>query len=209
MLVDSDDLATYMDIGRFNNRQEDNANLIIAGVQSEIETFLRRPIEPVQLVEEYRIPEDYLHVSASAYFYDHTIDTTVDPIERVVQPPYVLHLNNSPVVSVSLVRRKGLNEASFTTMVAGQQYSVSNYGIDLFNVVSFDRVQVTYTAGLDGDDIPYLKLLVLRVASREMQNLTDDVVGLKDLNTREVAIRDVGLTDGDKATLKRWRRRQI
>jgi hypothetical protein len=51
--------------------------------------------------------------------------------------------------------------------------------------------------------------LVLRVASREMQNLTDDVVGLKDLNTREVAIRDVGLTDGDKATLKRWRRRQI
>jgi hypothetical protein len=163
----------------------------------------------VQLVEEYRIPEDYLHVSASAYFYDHTIDTTVDPIERVVQPPYVLHLNNSPVVSVSLVRRKGLNEASFTTMVAGQQYSVSNYGIDLFNVVSFDRVQVTYTAGLDGDDIPYLKLLVLRVASREMQNLTDDVVGLKDLNTREVAIRDVGLTDGDKATLKRWRRRQI
>lgn len=209
MLVDSDDLATYMDIGRFNNRQEDNANLIIAGVQSEIETFLRRPIEHSQLVEEYRIPEDYLYVSASAYFYDHTTDTSVDPIERVVQPPYVLHLNNSPVVSVSLVRRKGLNEASYTTMVAGQQYSVSGYGIDLFSVVSFDRVEVTYTAGLDGDAIPYLKLLVLRVASREMQNLTDDVVGLKDLTTREVAIRDVGLTDGDKATLKRWRRRQI
>ena len=209
MLVDSDDLATYMDIGRFNNRQEDNANLIIAGVQSEIETFLRRPIEHSQLVEEYRIPEDYLYVSASAYFYDHTTDTSVDPIERVVQPPYVLHLNNSPVVDVSLVRRKGLNEASYTTMVAGQQYSVSGYGIDLFSVESFDRIEVTYTAGLDGDAIPYLKLLVLRVASREMQNLTDDVVGLKDLTTREVAIRDVGLTDGDKATLKRWRRRQI
>jgi hypothetical protein len=209
MLVDSDDLATYMDIGRFNNRQEDNANLIIAGVQSEIETFLRRPIELSQLVEEYRIPEDYLHVSASAYFYDLTTDTSVLPIERAVQPPYVLHLNNSPVASVSLVRRKGLNEASYTTMIAGQQYSVSGYGIDLFNVVSFDRIEVTYTAGLDGDAIPYLKLLVLRVASREMQNLTDDVVGLKDLTTREVAIRDVGLTDGDKATLKRWRRRQI
>lgn len=209
MLVDSDELATYMDIGRFNNRQEDNAELILAGVQSEIETFLRRPIEPVELVEVYRIPEDYLYVSATAYFYDHTTDTTVDPIERVVQPPYVLHLNNSPVVEVEQVRRKGLNEASWTVMTPGQQYSVSKWGIDLFNVVSYDQIEVSYTAGLNGVDIPYLKLLILRIASREMQNLTDDVVGLKDLTTREVAVRDVGLTDADKATLKRWRRRQI
>lgn len=209
MLADADDLATYMDIGRFTNRQEDNATLILAGVQSEIETYLRRPIEPTEHTEIYRVPEDYLHVSATAYFYDRSLDSTVDALERVVQPPFVLHLNQSPVVSVDLVRRKGLNENSWTTMVEGQQYSASKWGLDMFNVVSFDEVEVTYTAGLDGANIPYLKLLVLRVASREMQNLTDDVVGLKQMDTREVAVREVGLTDADMAVLKRWRRRQI
>ena len=209
MLVDADDLATYMDIGRFSNRQEDNATLIIAGVQSEIETYLRRPIEPVEYTEIYRIPEDYLNVSATAYFYDRTLDSTVDTIERVVQPPYVIHLNYSPVVSVDLVRRRGLSENSWTTLEEGPHFSSSKWGLDMFSVVSYDDIEVTYTAGLDGNEIPYLKLLVLRVASREMQNLTDDVVGLKQMDTREVAVREVGLSEADKAVLKRWRRRQI
>lgn len=209
MLVTSDDLATYMDIGRFTNRQETNAELILAGVQSEIETFLRRPAEPTEFVEVYRIPEDYLRISASAYFYDTNRDVSLDPLEYVIQPPYTLHLNNSPVVEVEQVRVKGLYEESFAVLQHGTEWSASKWGVDLFSVISLDEVEVTYTAGLDGDAIPYLKLLVLRVASREMQNLTDDVVGLKQLDTREVAVREIGLTDADKATLKRWRRRQI
>jgi hypothetical protein len=133
----------------------------------------------------------------------------VDPIERIVQPPYVLHLRNSPVVSIEQVRVRSLNREEWRVMTSGLQFSNSRWGIDMFTVVGLDEVEVTYTAGLESQATPYLKLVILRVASREMQNLTDDVVGLKDLNTREVAIRDVGLTDADKATLKRWRRRQI
>jgi hypothetical protein len=209
MLVDSDELATYMDIGRFNNRQEDNANLILAGVQGEIEAFLRRPVEPVEFNEFYRVPEDYLMISSTAYFYDRTRDTMVDPIERIVQPPYGLHLRNSPVSEVSEIKLRSLNREEWRILTPGLQYSVSRWGVDMFTVVGLDEIDITYTAGLEAQATPYLKLVILRVASREMQNLTDDVVGLKDLNTREVAIREVGLTDADKATLKRWRRRQI
>jgi hypothetical protein len=209
MLVEADDLATYMDIGRFSNRQEDNANMILAGVQGEIEAFLRRPIEPIEFVEMYGVPEDYLMISSTSYFYDRTRDTMVDPIERIVQPPYVLHLRNSPVVSVEQIRVRSLNREEWRILNSGLQYSHSRWGIDMFTVVGLDEVEVTYTAGLTDEATPYLKLLILRVASREMQNLTDDVVGLKDLGTREVALREIGLNDSDKMTLRRWRRRQI
>lgn len=209
MLVDVYDLATYMDLGRFSNRQEDNAQMILEGVQGEISSYLRRPVEPEEFVEYYTIPEDYLYISPSAYFYDRTLDVTADSIERVVEPPYTLHLRQSPVTAVSEVRVKGRGAPSWTTLDAGTQYATTRWGIEMFAVQAFDEIKVTYTAGLEESAQKYIKLLILRVASREMQNLTDDVVGLKDLNTREVAVKDVGLTDRDLLALKRWRRRQI
>ena len=209
MLVDADDLATYMDLGRFNNRQEANADIILEGVQAEIASYLRRPVEPEEFIEVYTIPEDYLYISPSAYFYDRTLDVTADSIERIVEPPYTLHLRQSPVSTVEEVRVKGRAAASWTTLTAGTQYVASRWGIDMFSVQAFDQVEVTYTAGLEEQAQKYIRLLILRVASREMQNLTDDVVGLKDLNTREVAVQDVGLTERDLMVLKRWRRRQI
>jgi len=52
MLVSVSDLATYMDI-RFSNRQEDAAEMVLQGLQSELEAYLRRPIEVAQFTEEY------------------------------------------------------------------------------------------------------------------------------------------------------------
>ena len=63
-----------------------------------------------------------------------------------------------------------------------------------------------YTAGLDGASIPQLKLTILRAASRELQNLHDDVVGLKDLTTRDVASNETGFLDSELLRLKRHRR---
>ena len=42
-LVTVSELKTYMDIS-FSNRQEDAAQFVIDGLQSELETYLRRPI---------------------------------------------------------------------------------------------------------------------------------------------------------------------
>jgi hypothetical protein len=54
-----------------------------------------------------------------------------------------------------------------------------------------------------------LKLIILRAASREVQNLHDDVVGMKDLTTRNVAPMVTGFTPEEMNSVKRWRRVRI
>ena len=96
-----------------------------------------------------------------------------------------------------------------TSQVAERDYIVRDFGIDLFNVIGNDRVTVTYTAGLDGVNIKAFKLLMLRAATREMQNMHDDVVGLKDLETRNVAPLDTGFTERELMSVKRYRRVRV
>lgn len=208
MLVQPSDLALYMD-HRFDNRMTDIAEMILAGVQGEIEAFLGRPIEVDEWNEEYVIPEDHLLISASAYFYDRTLSSEYDHLSSIVQPPYQVHLRNSPVVNVSLVRVKPRGLSTWSTLIAGTHYIPTRWGVDLWNAIQYDQVNVVYTAGLDGTTIPYLKLMVMRVAAREMQTRVDDVVGIKDLQTNEAVPTTIGLSDDEKKTLSRWKRRQI
>ena len=208
MLVTVSELADYMD-QRFTNRQADSAEITIAGIQSEIETFIRRPIEAQEFIEIYHVPEDYLVVSAEAYFYDRSLDRTYNGLNNLIAPPFALHLRQTPVTAVSQVRKKGRLETSFTPMTANTQWKFTRWGLELFNVLAFDTLEVTYTAGLDGTEIPYFRQVILRAAAREMQNMVDDVVGLKDLNARQITIKDIGLTEPEKAMLKRYKRKQI
>lgn len=208
MLVTVSDLSDYMD-QRFTNRQSDSAEVILAGIQSEIETFLRRPIEVEAFTENYYVPEDYLVISAEAYFYDRSMDRTFNGLNNLVAPPYSLHLRQSPVRDVQQVRVKNRTSTTWDVHAKGTQWMQTRWGIEMFNVLAFDEIEVTYTAGLDGDEIPYFRVLILRAASREMQNMVDDVVGLKDLNARQITIKEIGLTEAEKAMLKRYRRRQI
>jgi hypothetical protein len=70
-------------------------------------------------------------------------------------------------------------------------------------------VEITYEAGLDGDSIPIFKLLILRAAAREMQNMYDDVVGVKDLNTRNVGPLITGFLDTELASVRKHKRSRI
>jgi hypothetical protein len=58
-LVTVSDLKTYMDIS-FSNRQEDAAQFVIDGLQSELETYLRRPIEVASFTEDYVLESDHV-----------------------------------------------------------------------------------------------------------------------------------------------------
>jgi hypothetical protein len=68
---------------------------------------------------------------------------------------------------------------------------------------------VTYTAGLDGSSIPLFKIMILRAASREMQNMHDDVVGVKDLNPRNVGPLVTGFLDTELASVRKYKRSRI
>jgi len=206
MLVSVAELATYMDQSRLTNRQEESALLVLAGVQSELETILRRPVEVDEHIEIHTVPEDYL--MGRTYY-----SALSDDFLPFTVPPYPLALLNSPVTEVEQVRFKPAPAITpsdnWQVLVAGIDYTVRKWGVDLYRVAANDVVEVTYSAGLDGTAIPYLKLAILRAAAREMTVQMDDVVGLKDLQTNEPQRQQTGFTEEEIRVLRRWKRKQL
>lgn len=208
-LVTAADLKTYMDIS-LTNRQMDAADLVLVGLQSELEAFLRRPIEVYEYTEVHRIPSTHTGIPMSSFFvnsnptgesfYGSTVNNST-----YLDPPTTVYLLNTPVVSVSEVKHKPLR-GSEVTLIPEQDYVVRGFGVDVFTTYADDTVTVTYQGGLDGANIPVFKLMILRAATREMQNMHDDVVGVKDLETRNVAPLQTGFLETELMALKRYRK---
>lgn len=211
MIVSVNDVKTYMDI-KLSARQEDAAEMILAGLQSELEAFLRRPIEVEEFTEEIRLDSGHLGVPMGTFLTanDNTYNSsfTTSPRNDMTTwatPPPAIYFRNTPIVSISEVKVKPL----FGTEKILQEevdYVTRKYGIDYYYGWSDDLITVTYTAGLDGASIPVFKLLILRAASREMQNMHDDVVGVKDLNTRNVGPVVTGFLDSELSSVRKYRR---
>ena len=208
-IVSAAELKTYMDIS-LTNRQMDAADMILAGLQSEMELYLRRPVEVVSATEQHRIPSEHTGIPMSSFFVnsspsgDSLLGSTVDN-STFLEPPTTVYLLNTPVVSASVVKLKRLRGTE-RTLVAEQDYVVRGFGIDVFGAYADDLVTVTYTGGLNGSAIPAIKLLILRAATREMQNMHDDVVGVKDLEPRNVAPMQTGFLETELMSLKRYRK---
>ena len=294
MIVTTQDLITYMDIS-LSLRQQDAADIVLEGLQAELEAYLRRPVEVTEFTEEYKIPADHLASPMSSFFYQRNLESSFNTgtgnagqsITNYALPPETVYLRNSPVYkvkSVSIndelttpiylgesVRKEGLitaasysagkitytsadhkltlglylsvtnllpsaynvqrkkissvTSSSFSVDVdadptaatdaageyvaTGANYVVRRYGIDVFNMVAGDTVVVNYEAGLGGESIPFFKLLILRAATREMQNMHDDVVGIKDLESRNVAPLETGFTERELLSVKKYRRNRV
>ena len=65
MLVTISDLSKYMDI-RFSNRQEEAAEFVLEGLQSELESYLRRPIEQQEFTETHIMDSNFVGVPMSS-----------------------------------------------------------------------------------------------------------------------------------------------
>jgi len=287
MLVSISDLSMYMDV-RFSIRQEEAAAFILEGLQSELEGYLRRPVELTDFVETYVLESNFVGVPMSSFFSNET-STSDDSIGTVTyaQPPQTIYIRNSPVVSVQkvavssltetgrvlgeavrrtanitsvtvagttvtytaanhgftvgqnikvsglstaalnlssnvissvttttfTVTQTGLTAGTFartgTVVAVGNDYTVRRYGIDFYRGFANDVVTISYKAGLAGDGIKVFRLMILRAATREMQNMHDDVVGIKDLETRNVASLETGFLEKELAAVKRWRRSRV
>jgi len=208
MLVSVTEIERYMDI-KLSNRQTHAAEYVLSGLQSELESYLRRPIEIATFTENYRVESTNVGIPTSSFFYDTTIGTDEKP-QTFLQPPYTVYLRNSPVISVDSVVVTGPTPGSVPeTLVDGRDYIVRRYGIDVYRTFANDDIEVEYTAGLDGEQIKVFRLLILRAASREMQNMHDDVVGIKDLETRNVGPLITGFTEEELRSVRRWRRVRV
>jgi len=286
MLVSISDLVTYMDIS-LTNRQQDAADLVLAGLQSELETFLGRPIEVDEFTETHVIPSESAGYPDSTFFYDMSLDTTGRSLSYAL-PAALISLRQTPVISVTsvalqniaqntyylsealrreanitAVNQSGTNvtytasghgftkgqkvtvtglspsgyninakeissvtsttftvgsmptgigaasDSSGLAVATGNDYRVMRYGLELYRGLPNDVVSVTYTGGLDGDNISMFKLMILRAATREMQNMHDDVVGIKDIETRNVAPLETGFLEKELLAMRKYRRRRI
>lgn len=204
------DLKKYMDI-TFSNTQEEAATMILSGLEADLEHYIGRPVTAASFSETYVAEANYTGSSAYSFFYDYNIDRTLTTVTDVTKPPYVLYTRQTPIVSVASVTVQGQTDSSATTQTVGNDYVVRRYGIDMFRVNDNDKIVINYTAGLDAstDNTSALKLVILRAASREVQNLHDDVVGMKDLTTRNVAPVATGFTVEELNSVKRWRRVRV
>ena len=200
------DLKKYMDI-TFSNTQEEAAQMILTGLEADLEHYIGRPVTAASFSETYVAEANYTGSSAYSFFYDYNIDRTLTTVTDVTKPPYVVYTRQTPIVSVASVTVQGQTDSSATTQTVGNDYVVRRYGIDMFRVNDNDKIVINYTAGLDStaDNTSALKLVILRAASREVQNLHDDVVGMKDLTTRNVAPVETGFTPEELNSVKRWR----
>jgi len=289
MLVTLSDLTTYMDIS-LSLRQQDAAEMILQGLQSEMETYLGRPVEVNDFVEETHVLEaNHVNVPMGSYFYNQGLglgDSDPNGVITYAAPPSTIYMRNTPIVSVSKVEMDGptihnkiLGEAVKRTAVItaatvssgtatftaanhgftlgqtvtvigatpttyninakiitavetntfsvansgvtgaytsggtatanGSEYTVRRYGLDIYTGFANDIIRVTYKAGLDGANIKMFKLMILRAATREMQNMHDDVVGVKDLNPRGVSTVETGFLETELMQLKKYSRRRI
>lgn len=206
MLVSVYDLQTYMDIS-FTNRQQDAAEFVLEGLESELEAFLDRPVSVQEFTEEHVIEGIHTSIPTSSFFYNYSLDTTNNTLSYL-QPPVTVYLRNTPVADVSSITIQSPT-GSPLVQVAERDYVVRRFGIDLYRAYANDLVTVTYTGGLDGASIKAFKILILRAATREMQNMHDDTVGIKDLESRNVAPLETGFSDRELASIKKYKRRRV
>lgn len=286
MLVSVAELRTYMDV-TFTNRQIDAAELVLAGLQSEMEAYLGRPVESKEYEEQHVVPASFYAMPQTSFFYEREQSVTDATVEYVT-PGIHLPLRNSPVESVKSVYLSSISSqiylgeavkrestvsgatststhVTFTTpsahkftvgqrvslkdvtpeqynvsaaeilevtsttfkvkkwteaalpayvsggkaMAVGSGYVVHRWGLEVFGGLPNDVLTVTYTGGISGETVPTMKLMILRAATREMQNMHDDVVGVKDLNPRNVAVAETGFLEKELSILKAYRRRRI
>lgn len=206
MLVTPDELATYAD-QVFTNRQEDAASMILLGLQGELEAWLRRPIEPVTVTDEtHVIPENFGIGGTSQWYSTTTVGDTVEELIPVYPVgPFSLPLTWTPINSITNVKVNG------TAASVGVDYVCRAWGLDLYSVNRNDTVTVTYQGGFAASTMPinFFKLLILRAASREIQTMADDVVGLKEINTQHVVPATPGFTEAELFSCRKWRRKQL
>lgn len=208
-LVTVGELKKYMDI-TFTENQEDAAEMILEGLQMEMEAFLRRPVEVMTWRETHIVPRHYMPTVIDPGFYDQgTVDTTGALVTSSMLETYIYSVDNSPIDSVQEIVVTP-PRGTAVTLQEGKDFVVRKYGIEFYNRIAADyRIDITYKGGLDGVDIPYFKLVILRAASREVQNLHDDTVSLVELDPRNVAPVETGFSESELQRLRRWRRVRV
>lgn len=116
-----------------------------------------------------------------------------------VGPDGYLQLKNTPVTAVTSVTWPYGN-------ITG--YVISDGAVEMPSLYYGASVTITYTGGLDVGSMAAVRIAVLRVAAREMENRHDDTLSLQNGVARDTApAQPIGWQMEELRRLSRYRRR--
>lgn len=214
MLVNGEELMSYMG-GMVLETEVFNfvEGVILPGVQQELENYLNRPVEPIQ-VREPRQPDS-----------EGNVVLTVSPVWKILDIDYMGQSHQVPdaylppgLSPIHPVAERIFDISEFEQTATAWMQPISpiiniftwspiyNYGI---NPRIPPYVVMNYVGGLRGYTIAGLKLAMLRVAAREVERNLDDTLSLR-AGSAEIATysdqREKGWTDAELHAWSRYRR---
>lgn len=183
-------IITYTDLQRFMNREFDTgqrtaATTIISSLERELESYINRPISPVQITDEIHM----MSVNQRQIF-----------------------LRKAPVIEVTSFYI-GLADHEVEQDIA--DFYVHPWGIDNIRIAGDGyRALVTYTAGMNSSDVENLSYIMLSASSREMNKVLLDAQGLMRMNVENSqyfmsGMGENGFTEKELKTASKYKRRVL
>lgn len=201
-LVTPEDLARYMSGIRMNDEQKQSAEDILAGVQSELEDHINRPLEPVRSRELVRVDRSgYVNVRHTPV---HAVLRIQDYGSTLPSRPTDVVDNYAPEVSdaLPLVDYAPVNNGQDMIVPGGVRYGTPG-GYVLIEYLSGSTEFVRRA-------LPKVKLAIMRVAAREFDAMHNDSVRVRGGSTESTPPPEkIGWTDEEKAAFDRLRRRVV
>lgn len=165
------DLRTYMsDIGLTANQQQ-TAQLVLDGTQQQLELYLGRPVQPVQVREKRRSDGSG------------DLALSVTPVAQVIS----IRMVNQTDLSIPSKDTTPLSEDEIDRLWDGMPEPLTAVPGGLHVGRAFGWYIIEYIGGYNGYVDDALKLAILEVASRTMTVNHDDVLSIKDDIAREPA----------------------
>lgn len=200
-LVNSDELKSYMGGLELTTAQTAIVDqVILPGVQQDLENYLGRPVEPV-IVREGLRPDD----KGFLWF-------RVTPIHEIVSvvrsDGSTVTLEQTPVApSISNPDDLRVYNEWGTPELFGYQLSTFSIGyIGYPTMVAPPYYLATYTAGYNGYVNEALKLDILRVSARECEMQFDDTMSLRGGQTEAASDSDTRMKGWTEDELRKWDR---
>lgn len=170
-IVSVSDLRKYMSDISLSANQQQSAQLVLDGTQQQLEIYLGRPIQPVQIREKRR--SDGMG----------DLSLTISPIYKVIT---LRSMSATESASLS-TDTTPLSEDEVSRVVDNMPEERIIVPGGVYVGRSFSWYLVEYIGGYNGYVDDALKLAILEVASRTMTVNHDDVLSIKDNIAREPA----------------------
>ena len=170
-VVNVSDLRKYMSDISLSANQQQSAQLVLDGTQQQLEIYLGRPVQPVQIRERRRSDGNG------------DLSLTISPIHKIIS----LRQSSSTAFATLTTDTTPLSEDVVSRVVDNMPEERVIVPGGIYVGRPFTWYIVEYIGGYNGYVDDALKLAILEVASRTMTVNHDDVLSIKDDIAREPA----------------------